>query len=204
MATMKQLLANLSPETAEVLEQNGIALDEAASRSLARVHAHVQHREIGIISAHRGEHSAEENNRHHVELGHDIRKAGYGHIPIKGQYTENAGTPHERKVSEHSYMVIGAKGKDSGVKKFLTHHGEKYKQDSILHKPHDSTKASLHGTKEGAWPGKGEKHDLGEFHPNRASEFHSAMKGNHKTFTFEQYLFFSEKGFFNRKESLFG
>lgn len=182
---------------------NEAELQEAASRSLARVHQHVHGREIGIISAHRGEHSAEENNHAHAALGDDIKKAGYGHIPIKGHYIENHGTEHARKVSEKSYMVIGGH-KNSGLHKFLTKHGEKYKQDSILHKPHDSTKASLHGTKEGSWPGKGEKHEVGEFHPNRTGEFHSGMKGK-RTFAFEgaDYLYYNQMGFFSRKEKLF-
>lgn len=195
--TMGQLLDAAIDQNAEKQRMN-----EAASRSLARVHHHVHGREIGIISAHRGEHTAEENNKAHAELGHDIHKAGYGHIHIKGKYTESPGTPHEKKVSEHSYMVIGGH-KTTGLKKFLVKHGEKYKQDSILHKRHDSTKASLHGTKEGTWPGKGETHDVGEFHPNRTGEFHSAMKGK-KSFTFEEYLYFTDKGFFTRQETLFG
>lgn len=178
-------------------------LSEAARRSLARVHQHVQGANIGIISAERGEHSKEENDHAHASLGHDIRKAGYGYVPIKGNYIENHGTPHEKKVSERSYMVVGKRGHDSGnLKGFLTKHGEKYKQDSILHKPHDSETASLHGTKEGVWPGKGEKHDVGHFHPNRAGEFHSQMKGR-RTFAFEDYLFYHPMGFFSRQERLF-
>jgi hypothetical protein len=176
---------------------------ELIEASLGRVLQHVHGANIGIISAERGEHSKETNDANHAQLGHDIRKHGFGYVPIKGNYIENHGTPHEKKVSERSYMVVGKRGDDSGrLKGFLTKHGEKYKQDSVLHKPHDSTAASLHGTKEGAWPGKGEKHDVGEFHPNRAGEFHSQMKN--RTFAFEQYLFYNPMGFFTRQERLFG
>ena len=53
-----------------------------------------------------------------------------------------------RPVDEHSYLVIGKKGKDGGaLKGFLKKHGEKYGQDSVLHKSHDSNEAHLHGAK---------------------------------------------------------
>lgn len=183
-------------------------LKEAASRSLARVHQHVQERNIGIITAHRGGNSSpedrERNNKRNASLANDIHKAGYGYTHVRGRYIENHGTEHARHVDEHSFMVHGKKGDDKGaLKHFLVKHGEKYEQDSVLHKPHNSTKASLHGTSEGAWPGKGKSHEVGEFHPNRAGEFHSVMKGRGKSFAFEDYLFLQPRSFSRRRESLF-
>jgi len=153
--------------------------------SLSRVHAHTQGRNIGMITAHRGEHTAAENKQRNKQLEHDIRKSGHGFIRVKGRYIENHGTPKAKAVDEHSYLVVGKKGNDNGkLKGFLKKHGEKYQQDSILHKPHDSDHASLHGTKKGGWPGHGKEHKVGKFHPNRAGEFHTAMRG-HRTFAFE-------------------
>jgi hypothetical protein len=182
-----------------------VQLDESANRSLARVHQHTQDRNIGIISAHRGENTAEENAHLHKQLGADIRKAGYGHIKVKGRYIENHGTKDARPVDEKSYLVVGHKGDDKGaLKGFLKKHGEKYNQDSVLHKPHNTQKATLHGTshRENAWPAHGETHDVGDFHANRAGEFHSVMKGK-RTFAFEDYSFWNEPTFSNRKETLF-
>jgi len=203
--TMKELL-----ETAEVSRDFTGELNEAASRSLARVHQHVQGRNIGIITAHRGGNASPEdrarNNDRNASLSKDISDAGYGYIHVRGRYIENHGTPHAKPVDEHSFMVIGKKGNDNGaLKNFLIKHGQKYDQDSVLHKSHDSTHAHLHGTsaRENSFPGLGKSHDVGEFHPNRAGEFHSVMKGRGKTFAFEDYSFWNRISFSSRTETLF-
>ncbi len=171
--------------------------------SLSRVHAHTQGRNIGMITAHRGEFTASENKSRNKSLEKDIRKAGHGFIRVKGRYIENHGTPQARPVDEHSYLVVGKKGKDGGaLKGFLKKHGEKYGQDSVLHKAHDSNDAHLHGTKEGGYPGKGKKESVGTFHPNRAGEFHTAMRG-HRTFAFEEVNFTSPVTFSSRQETEF-
>lgn len=183
-------------------------------RSLNRVIDHTHGRNIGMITAHRGEHTAEENHKRNKELEHDIRKAGHGFIHVKGRYVENHGTPQAKHVDEHSYMVIGKKGDDGGhLKSFLKKHGEKYGQDSVLHKGHDEEHATLHGTKEGGWPGHGKTHNVGKFHPNRAGEFHSVMRGKgNRTFAFneseiplhvEEIQFLNPVGFYNREETEF-
>ena len=171
--------------------------------SLSRVYSHTKDRNIGMITAHRGENSTEENNERNAELARHIRNAGYGYIKVKGRYVENHGTPQARNVDEDSFLVIGKKGDDKdNLKTFLLKHGEKYNQDSILHKNYNETTAKLYGTKEGSWPGKGKEHNAGEWHPSRAGEFHSVMKGS-KTFTFESFIFLNSISFFSRKENLF-
>lgn len=159
--------------------------------SLSRIHQHTQDRNIGMITAHRGENTPEQNKAANRELENNIKAAGHGYVKVKGRYLENHGTAQERPVDENSFLVIGKKGDDSGeLKNFLLKHGEKHGQDSILHKGHDEPTAKLHGTKEGGWPGKGEEQDVGEFHPNRAGEFHTAMKGK-RTFAFEGFSIIS-------------
>lgn len=171
--------------------------------SLARVQQHTQGRNIGMITAHRGENTAEENKSRNKELEGHIRKAGYGFVKVKGRYIENHGTEHAKAVDEHSYLVVGKKGDDKGhLKHFLKKHGEKYGQDSVLHKPHDSEHATLHGTKEGGWPGKDKEHAVGKFHANRTPEFHTAMKGK-RSFAFESVEFLTPVSFFSRQESEF-
>jgi hypothetical protein len=169
--------------------------------SLSRVLAHTQNRNIGMITAHRGENTAEENKSKNKELEGSIRKAGFGVIKVKGRYVENHGTPQARNVDEHSFLVVGKKGKDDGhLLGFLKQHGEKYGQDSVLHKAHDAEHAFLHGTKEGGFPGKGETHNVGTFHPNRAGEFHTAMRGS-RTFAFSESIqFVTQASFFSRVE----
>jgi hypothetical protein len=175
-------------------------IDEA---SLSRVHAHTQGRNIGMITAHRGENTADENKTLNSDLEGHIRKAGLGFVKVKGRYVENHGTPHAKNVDEHSYLVVGKKGDDNGhLLGFLKKHGAAYKQDSILHKAHNEDNAALHGTKEGGFPGLGVKHDVGTWHPNRAGEFHTAMKGS-RTFAFESIQFLNVPTFFGREETEF-
>jgi hypothetical protein len=175
--------------------------------SLSRVHSHVQGRNIGMITAHRGENTPKENASRNKELEQSIRKSGYGFIKVKGRYIENYGTPKAKPVDEHSYLVVGKTGDDKGhLLNFLKKHGEKYGQDSILHKSTSEETAKLHGTREGGWPGKGEVHDVGKFHANRAGEFHTAMKGT-RSFEFaesvENFEFVRSVSFSNRQETLF-
>jgi hypothetical protein len=194
-------LAEVSPEALAYIDKGTQSISEAASHSLARVHQHTQNREIGIITAHRGNLSPSENHKRNHALKGDIHKAGYGHIPIRGSYIENKGTPDEKKVSEHSFMVIGHHaGKNTGMKKFLVKHGKKYDQEAVVHKPHDSPKAHLHTT---SGEHDGQSSELGTFHANKASDYHSAIKGKHKSFTFEEYFFLTEKNFFVRQEHLY-
>jgi hypothetical protein len=172
--------------------------------SFARVHQHTQQRNVGMISASRGHLTSKENNSRHSQLKSDVRKAGYGFIPVKGRYIENHGTAQARHVDEKALMVIGKKGDDGGqLLGHLKHLGHKYDQDSVLHKPHHSHTASLHGTNETGYPGKDKSVDVGSWHPNRAGEFHSLLK-NRKPFAFgESFYLIQERSFFNREEHLF-
>ena len=153
--------------------------------SVGRVLQHTQGRNIGMITAHRGEYTASENKERNKQLESDIKGSGHGFIHVKGRYIENHGSPNSKAVDEHSYLVIGKKGDDSGhLHNTLTSLGKKYGQDSVLIKKHNSDNVEFHGTKEGGWPGLGKIESVGKFHPNRAGEFHSVLHNN-KTFSFE-------------------
>ena len=175
--------------------------------SLSRVHSHVQNRNLGMITAHRGENTSKENAARNKELEKSIRSAGYGFVKVKGRYIENHGTDAAKAVDEDSYLVIGSDDDDSGkLLSFLKQQGRKYSQDSILHKAASEENAKLHGTRDGGWPGMGKVHDVGKFHANRAGEFHTAMKGK-RSFEFsesvEYFSFVRPVSFFNREETLF-
>lgn len=142
--------------------------------SLSRVHQHSQGRNIGIISAMRGERSHEENETAHRELAGHIRKAGYGYVKVHSGFEENKGTPQARKVLEKSYLVIGKKGHDNDhLVNHLKKWGKQYDQDAVLHKTHDQEEASLHSLK----PENKEIYHgpVGKWHPNRAGEFSSYL-----------------------------
>jgi len=174
--------------------------------SMSRVYQHTKDREIGMISAFRDERKPEENEALHSELKSLVRKAGYGFINVKGRYIENYGTPNARPMDEKSLLVIGSKGKKSGLLKYLKRWGEQFDQDSVLHKSHDSETAQLHGTsqREDSFPGYGKIHDVGKWHPNRATEMHSMLKG--KAFNFEEFqdfAYYTSISWGVRKEHLF-
>ena len=151
--------------------------------SMARLHQHVHGRNLGIITANRGSNTADENLHANRELEGQIRKAGLGFIHVKGAYVEGKGTPQEKTHdTEHSYIVVGKKGHDSGqMKGFLAKHGELHGQESVLHKPHDSDHAQLLYTKDvasgldGQPKKKGESEDVGAFHPRKIGEYHSRL-----------------------------
>lgn len=173
--------------------------------SLSRVHQHISDRNIGMITAQRGDKTPEENEERNKNLRADLKGHGLSWIKVKGNYVENHGTPDAKTVSEHSYLVVGKKGNDDGhLKGVLKNLGNKYDQDSILHKSFDSKTAQLHGTsdRDNAWPSKGKSEDVGAFHPSRAGEFHTALK-NKKTFAFSEGLEFYTaeigKSFSNRQ-----
>jgi hypothetical protein len=109
----------------------------------------------------------EENRR---RMRSDVRKAGYGVIGVEC-----------RGVDEISLLVVGKSGDDGGaLVGHLKHLGKKYGQDSILHKPHNSEKASLHRTNET----EKDKHiEVGSWYPDRTTEFHLLMKNRRSTRT---------------------
>jgi hypothetical protein len=159
--------------------------------SLGRVLSHTKDRNLGIITAHRhnpalsAEENAKTNKANNQSLMNDIRKAGFGYIHVKGRYVENMGTPQQRNVDEHSFMVIGHKEDHEKLKNFLKEHGEKYNQDSVLFKKHDNPDAHLIGTTHrDSWIKHGEEKSVGTFHPSRAGEFHSVLRG--RTFAFAE------------------
>lgn len=172
--------------------------------SLSRVMQHTKERNIGMITAFRSENTKQENLKLNKNLEADIRKAGFGVIRVKGRYIENFGTEDATPVDENSYLVVGDKGDDSGkLLSFLQKLGKKYKQDSILHKGTQDEKAVLHGTKEGGWPGLGKTHETGTWHPDRAGEFHTLMRGGKKKFAFESFQFMNPPSFSSREETEF-
>jgi hypothetical protein len=156
--------------------------------SFTRVHQHTRNRNIGMILASRDDLASEENRQRHAALKSDVRKAGYGFI-------------EGRHVDETSLLVVGKSGDDGGaLLGHLKHLGKKYGQDSILHKPHNSEKASLYRTNET----EKDKHiELGSWRPNPTAEFHSLMKSRKPITVGEPFHFITEKSFFSRMERLY-
>lgn len=104
-----------------------------------------------------------------------IREHGFGVYEIDAVYPENARTPEEKWVIERSFLVVGKNRDDHGAMKgFLRKYGAKYDQDVVLRKAHNELEAKLAGISdcEDVWLKPREERSAGNYHPNRAGEFH--------------------------------
>lgn len=131
---------------------DGVSLEEAAGRSLARVFALFSEttRNVAIISAFRGgEFTLTQNRGRNRSLMSDIRSLGYGYTPVYGGWIESIdGSDKTRKVEEESLIVSGPTSDDYaqsaeqflGSMKLLR---QKYNQDGVLLKLAGSDTASL-------------------------------------------------------------
>ncbi len=165
-------------EKREDYEPGGMQITEAARRSMNRVAKLIHNRTVGIITGHRKELSAAENNKRNEEIKAAIKAhGGLGYIPIRGRYIEGYGTKAQKEPSdERSFMIMSRHGDDSEmVRNFLLKHAPKYDQESVLYKHRLEKNAELIGTRAGGYPGLGKVENVGRFHPNRAAEFHSLL-----------------------------
>jgi len=161
-------------------------LDES---SISRVWNHTQNRNVGIITAHRGEMSDDEKLHANRNLEADIRDkkkgGGFGFIHVKGRYIENRGTPTERTVEhEHSYVVTSPANDGGKLKGFLNKAGAKYGQESVVWKPHDRPNASFLYTSPTKDHKVGDEEDQGPFHPRKIKDYHSRLMHSNKSFSF--------------------
>ena len=166
--------------------------------SLTRIMSKSQKGGLAILSGQRGDKSKKENKERSSRTERRIRGAGLpGPTKVSGRYTENPGTPEEKKVGEKSHVVSSGKmGKrkfKKTIEKLGTERGLKHKrnapdssrddQDSVLIQRRGGGEASLKGTSKTSWPGKGKNVKVGKMRPGRTGEFDTKVKN--KTFTYE-------------------
>lgn len=152
--------------------------------SLTRIMRKSQKGGMAIMSAQRGGKSKSENKASSRQLERDIRGAGLpGPTKVSGRYTEDPGTPQEKKVGEKSHVISSGKKGKRKFKKAIEKLGRKYNQDSVLIQRKPSGNATLKGTSKTAWPGMGKNVNVGTMKPVRTGEFDTKVKN--KTFTYE-------------------
>ena len=167
--------------------------------SLNRIRSKSEKGGMAILSGQRGDKSSKENKERSKRTERRIRGAGLpGPTKVSGRYTENPGTPQEKKVGEKSHVVSSGKmGKrkfKKTVEKLGTEGGLKHKknvkgsskddQDSVLIQRKKGGSATLKGTSNTSWPGKGKNVKVGKMKPGRTGEFDTKVKN--KTFTYEE------------------
>ena len=166
--------------------------------SLTRVMSKSKKGGMAILSGQRGDKSKEENKQRAARTRRRIRGAGLpGPTRVSGRYTENPGTPQEKKVGEDSEIISSGKQSQKNFKKTVqklgTERGLKHKrnfrgsstddQDSVLIQRKPEGSATLKGTSKTSWPGKGKNVGVGKMKPGRTGEFDTKVKN--KTFTYE-------------------
>ncbi len=152
--------------------------------SLNRVKSKSDKGGMAIMSAQRGDKSKKENKARSKQLEKDIKGSGLpGPTKVSGRYTENPGTPQEKKVGEKSHVVSSGKKGKKAFKKAITKLGKKYDQDSVLIQKKPKGSASVTGTSKSSWPGEGKNVKVGKMKPGRTGEFDTKVKK--KTFTYE-------------------
>jgi hypothetical protein len=157
---------------------------DLSETSLTRVMSKSQKGGMAIMSAQRGDKSKAENKARSKQLEKDVRGAGLpGSTKVKGRYTENPGTPQEKKVGEKSHVITPGKMGKKKFKKTIEKLGKKYDQDSVLLQRKKGGSATLKGTSKTSWPGKGKNVKIGSMKPGRTGEFDTKVKN--KTFTVE-------------------
>ena len=152
--------------------------------SLTRIMSKSEKGGMAIMSAQRGDKSKAENKARSRQLERDIRGAGLpGPTKVSGRYTENPGTSQERKVGEKSHIVTPGKMGKRKFKKAVEKLGKKYDQDSVLIQRKPGGSATLKGTSDTSFPGRGKNVKIGSMKPGRTGEFDTKVKK--KTFTVE-------------------
>ena len=181
--TLIRLMKHAKDPSADVAKPKKEDYD-LSETSLTRVMSKSKKGGMAIMSAQRGDKSKTENKERSKQLERDVRGAGLpGPTKVAGRYTENPGTPDEKKVGEKSHIITpGKKGKRK-FKKAIEKLGKKYNQDSVLIQRKPGGSSTLKGTSKTSWPGQGKNVKIGSMKPGRTGEFDTKVKN--KTFTVE-------------------
>jgi hypothetical protein len=181
--TLIRLMKHAKDPSADVAKTKKEDYD-LSETSLTRVMSKSKKGGMAIMSAQRGDKSKAENKERSKQLERDVRGAGLpGPTKVAGRYTENPGTPDEKKVGEKSHIITpGKKGKRK-FKKAIEKLGKKYNQDSVLIQRKPGGSSTLKGTSKTSWPGQGKNVKIGSMKPGRTGEFDTKVKN--KTFTVE-------------------
>lgn len=142
--------------------------------TISRIYQHATNPAIavGIISASRKD-TAATNVQRTTQLANMVRSAGYGYVFVDGRYVEDGGP-----VQETSIFVIGD-GDSTKLQRHLETWRNQFEQESVLFRPAGEKKAYLLFR-------DGGKMSLGDFHPDRAGEFMTHLRGRSAhSFVFE-------------------
>jgi hypothetical protein len=172
-------------------QKNRISLEEAARRSLARTWQLAQTgKVIALITAFRGENTYQANLARNQQLAQDLRRFGFGFIPMVGTSVENVRDPKtgqetgdKQRVEEQSFLVsFPDTMPDNRLQDLMLSLVQKYGQEAAIVKYGDFDDAFLLRS-------DGNQISLGKWSKDRLAQFYTRMKygadAQNRSFTFE-------------------
>lgn len=170
-----------------IAHTEGCDLKEAARRSLSRIFRIFTEpkRNVAILTAFRDDYTLPENRQRNRQLMADIRRLGYGFVPVIGGWIEKQDSGEFRPVEEESIVVSGpmvervftdgpveAPGREAGLQFQANIHKlvRKYDQDGALLKLSGSKSAII-------LEKSGNTFSLGPWSLNKAAENYTKMRG---------------------------
>ena len=146
--------------------------------SLSRVWQHTTNGKsaIGILTAFRGEYTAEENVNRNKLLAANIRTLGYGFFYLDGYWIENQNTAEEQHVKEDSLFVIG-KITDTAFANNIHSLGNKFEQEAVIVQDEHPARLIFKDNTIS---------ELGVLQPGSLGEIYSKLRRNKGTFIFKE------------------
>jgi hypothetical protein len=156
------------PDVPAPVEHAGAAAAETIPLAPSeRPRSDIESWNIGIITAHRHELTADENAARDAELRAELQPR-FGLLCVRGRYIENYGTSRARPTDERAYLVFGSDDDSGNLKGFLRKCGRRYQRDCVIHKGYYRD-VYLHALRDlpGLGMNDGDAKNLGRFHPKK-------------------------------------
>ena len=160
--------------------RDGISLDEAARRSLARTWELAQTGKVmTLITAFLQALSYDQNTQRNLLLAKEVRNAGFGYTPLYGYWTYNNPANDKEKVREDTLLISApANIPNKTLQTTVLDWIHQFQQEAAVIKYADSDIAFLLNT-------NGSETQLGNWSINRLADIYSQMKHSDRTFVFE-------------------
>lgn len=144
--------------------------------SLSRLQKHMEEHDCGTISGFRSEYTKKENLQRNKSLLAKLQSKGLQVTEVDGVYIENIKTSNEIEVKEKTFFVVDSKDKGN-LEDVLKLFGKEFEQGSIMIIPKGGKISYVCGTKDGVWPGLGERVKFPNRKTGSKEEFMTKIRG---------------------------
>ena len=136
----------------------------------------MEEHDCGTISGFRSEYTKKENLQRNKSLLAKLQSKGLQVTEVDGVYIENIKTSNEIEVKEKTFFVVDSKDKGN-LEDVLKLFGKEFEQDSIMIIPKGGKISYVCGTKDGVWPGFGERVKFPNRKTGSKEEFMAKIRG---------------------------